>query len=47
VLDAVQIIDDYEDNPVLKKLNNSDKVANLKLKKVKKIFGLVMLLVPE
>ncbi len=37
VLDAVQIIDDYEDNPVLKKLNNSDKVAlNLKLKKGKK-----------
>lgn len=37
VLDAVQIIDDYEDNPVLKKMNNSDKVAlNLKLKKGKK-----------
>lgn len=34
VLDEVQIIDNFEDNPVLKKLNNSDKVAiNLKLKK--------------
>ena len=34
VLDVVQIIDNFEDNPVLKKLNNSDKVAlNLKLKK--------------
>jgi hypothetical protein len=34
VLDEVQIIDSFEDNPVLKKLNNSDKVAlNLKLKK--------------
>ena len=37
VLDAVQIIDNFEDNPILKKLNNSDKVAlNLKLKKGKK-----------
>ena len=37
VLDAVQIIDNFEDNPVLKKMNNSDKVAlNLKLKKGKK-----------
>ena len=36
VLDAVQIIDNFEDNPILKKLNNSDKVAlNLKLKKGK------------
>jgi len=34
VLDEVQIIDNFEDNPVFKKLNNSDKVAlNLKLKK--------------
>ncbi|AZA64108.1 carboxypeptidase regulatory-like domain-containing protein [Chryseobacterium carnipullorum] len=34
VLDEVQIIDNFEDNPILKKLNNSDKVAiNLKLKK--------------
>lgn len=34
VLDEVQIIDSFEDNPVFKKLNNSDKVAlNLKLKK--------------
>lgn len=34
VLEAVQIIDAFEDNPILKKLNNSDKVAlNLKLKK--------------
>ena len=37
VLDAVQIIDNFEDNPILKKLNNSDKVAlNIKLKKGKK-----------
>lgn len=37
VIDAVQIIDDFEDNPILKKLNNSDKVAlNLKFKKGKK-----------
>lgn len=36
VLDAVQIIDAFEDNPILKKLNNSDKVAlNLKLKEEK------------
>lgn len=36
VLDAVQIIDAFEDNPILKKMNNSDKVAlNLKLKKEK------------
>lgn len=36
VLDEVQIIDAFEDNPILKKLNNSDKVAlNLKLKKDK------------
>lgn len=36
VLDAVQIIDGFEDNPILKKLSNSDKVAlNLKLKKDK------------
>lgn len=36
VLDAVQIIDGFEDNPILKKMNNSDKVAlNLKLKKDK------------
>lgn len=35
-LDAVQIIDSFEDNPILKKMNNSDKVAlNLKLKKDK------------
>ncbi|MEW5675937.1 hypothetical protein ABGT15_06450 [Flavobacterium enshiense] len=34
VLDLVQIIDYFDDNPVLKRLNNSDKVAiNLKLKK--------------
>ena len=34
VLDEVQIIDNFEDNPIFKKLNNSDKVAiNLKLKK--------------
>ena len=34
VLDEVQIIDNFEDNPILKKLNNSDKIAlNLKLKK--------------
>ena len=33
VLNAVQIIDNFEENPILKKLNNSDKVAlNLKLK---------------
>ena len=33
VLDAVQIIDNFEDNPILKKLSGSDKVAlNLKLK---------------
>jgi len=33
-LDEVQILDNFEDNPVYKKLNNSDKVAlNLKLKK--------------
>ena len=32
VLDAVQIIDNFEDNPILKKLDNSDRVAlNLKL----------------
>ncbi len=36
VLDAVQIIDSFEDNPILKKMKNSDKVAlNLKLKKDK------------
>ena len=36
VLDAVQIIDNFEDNPILKKLDNSDRVAlNLKLKKGK------------
>ena len=35
-LDAVQIIDGFEDNPILKRMNNSDKVAlNLKLKKDK------------
>ena len=34
VLDEVQIIDNFEENPILKKINNSDKVAlNLKLKK--------------
>lgn len=34
VLNEVQIIDNYEDNPMFKKLNISDKVAlNLKLKK--------------
>jgi hypothetical protein len=34
LLDAVQIIDGFEDNPILKKMNNSDKTAlNLKLKK--------------
>lgn len=34
VLEAVQIIDNFEDNPIIKKLNNADKVAiNLKLKK--------------
>ena len=46
VLDEVQIIDNFEDNPILKKLNNSDKVAlNLKLKKgLKNIwFGNVVL----
>ncbi len=37
VLDVVQILDNFEDNPILKKLNNSDKVAlNLKLKKGQK-----------
>ena len=36
VLDVVQILDNFEDNPILKKLTNSDKVAlNLKLKKDK------------
>ncbi|SDV99756.1 carboxypeptidase-like regulatory domain-containing protein [Flavobacterium degerlachei] len=36
LLDAVQIIDGFEDNPILKKMNNSDKTAlNLKLKKDK------------
>lgn len=35
-LDFVQIIDGFEDNPILKRMNNSDKVAlNLKLKKDK------------
>ncbi len=35
-LDAVQIIDGFEDNPILKRMDNSDKVAlNLKLKKDK------------
>ena len=46
VLDAVQIIDNFEDNPILKKLSNSDKVAlNLKLKKDKQNiwFGNIML----
>jgi len=34
VLDEIQIIDNFEDNPIFKKLNNSDKVAiNLKIKK--------------
>lgn len=34
MLDEVQIIDNFENNPILKKLNNSDKVAlNLKFKK--------------
>ncbi len=34
VLDEVEILDSFEDNPIFKKLNNSDKVAiNLKLKK--------------
>lgn len=45
VLDAVQIIDAFEDNPILKKMNNSDKVAlNLKLKKDKQniLFGNIM-----
>ena len=44
-LDAVQIIDDFEDNPILKGMNNSDKVAlNLKLKKDKQNiwFGNIM-----
>lgn len=44
-LDAVQIIDAFEDNPILKKMNNSDKVAlNLKLKKDKQNiwFGNIM-----
>lgn len=44
-LDAVQIIDGFEDNPILKKMNNSDKVAlNLKLKKDKQNiwFGNIM-----
>lgn len=36
VLDEVQIIDNFEDNPIFKKLSYSDKVAiNLKLKKGK------------
>ena len=46
VLDAVQILDGFEDNPILKKLNNSDKVAlNLKLKKDKQNiwFGNILL----
>ena len=46
VLDAVQILDNYEDNPILKKMSNSDKVAlNLKLKKDKQNvwFGNIML----
>lgn len=35
-LDEVQIIEAFEDNPIFKKMNNSDKVAlNLKLKKDK------------
>jgi hypothetical protein len=45
-LDEVQIIDNFEDNLVFKKLNNSDKVAiNLKLKKglTNVWFGNVML----
>jgi hypothetical protein len=34
VLEAVQILDNFEDNPIFKKFSNSDKVAiNLKLKK--------------
>ncbi len=34
VVDEVQIIDNFEDNPIFKKLNDSDKVAlNLKFKK--------------
>lgn len=34
VLEAVQILDNFEDNPIFKKFNSSDKVAiNLKLKK--------------
>ena len=37
VLDAVQIIENFEDNPIIKKLNKSEKVAlNLKLVKGKK-----------
>ncbi|WP_310557215.1 carboxypeptidase-like regulatory domain-containing protein [Flavobacterium sp.] len=37
VLDAVQILDDFEDNPILKNMVSSNKVAiNLKLKKNKK-----------
>lgn len=46
VLDAVQILDNFEDNPILKKLSNSDKVAlNLKLKKDKQNiwFGNILL----
>jgi hypothetical protein len=42
VLDVVQIIDHFEENPILKKMNSSEKVAlNLKLKKDKKniLFG--------
>lgn len=34
VINEVQVIDNFEDNPIFKKINNSDKVAiNLKLKK--------------
>ncbi|WP_394758011.1 hypothetical protein, partial [Flavobacterium sp.] len=37
VLDAVQILDNFEDNPILKNMVNSNKVAiNLKIKKNKK-----------
>ncbi|SHF89750.1 CarboxypepD_reg-like domain-containing protein [Flavobacterium segetis] len=37
VLESIQIIDNFEDNPILKKLNKSEKVAlNLKLVKGKK-----------
>ena len=37
VLDAVQILDNFEDNPILKNLVNSNRVAiNLKIKKNKK-----------